>query len=87
MGHPANRGERRFARANRINHRLRTIAWAHCETCAPAPCHCKELCVRRGRLAKTPTPCSCVMCGNPRRHMGERTLAEHRAILSGREQD
>lgn len=29
-----------------------------------------------GRLAQTRTPCSCYMCGNPRRKLGEVTLAE-----------
>lgn len=87
MTHPANRGERRFARHARINHRARTIPWAHCDTCAPAPCHCSEHAARRGRLSKTPTPCSCWMCGNPRRYMGQRTHAEHRADLAGRDVD
>jgi hypothetical protein len=29
----------------------------------------------------TPTPCSCWMCGNPRRHLGQLTLQEIRASL------
>jgi hypothetical protein len=29
----------------------------------------------------TSTPCSCWMCGNPRRHLGELTLQEIRASL------
>lgn len=29
-----------------------------------------------GKLAQTRTPCSCYVCGNPRRKLGERTLAE-----------
>ena len=32
-----------------------------------------------GRLASSRTPCSCFMCGNPRRRLGERTLQERRA--------
>ncbi|EGQ60392.1 hypothetical protein GGI1_00135 [Acidithiobacillus sp. GGI-221] len=32
----------------------------------------------RGRVVNTPTPCSCWMCGNPRRHFGEKTLQELR---------
>lgn len=28
------------------------------------------------RLIKTRVPCSCPMCGNPRRHYGERTRQE-----------
>lgn len=31
-----------------------------------------------GRLAHTRTPCSCWMCGNPRRYEGEPTLRERR---------
>ena len=34
----------------------------------------------RGRLAQTRTPCSCWMCGNPRRYQGERTLQERRML-------
>lgn len=29
-----------------------------------------------GRIARTRTPCSCYMCGNPRRLFGERTWQE-----------
>lgn len=29
--------------------------------------------------AITPHPCSCPMCGNPRRHFGEKTIQEKRA--------
>jgi hypothetical protein len=31
------------------------------------------------RLRHTTKACSCVSCGNPRRHFGERTLQERRA--------
>ena len=31
-----------------------------------------------GRLIDTPTPCSCWMCGNPRRYFNERTIQEQR---------
>jgi len=31
-----------------------------------------------GRLAHTRTPCSCAMCGNPRRFFKEPTLKERR---------
>ncbi|PMS14143.1 hypothetical protein FNF07_06110 [Trinickia caryophylli] len=34
--------------------------------------------VQLGRLIDTPTPCSCWMCGNPRRYLGERTIGERR---------
>jgi hypothetical protein len=33
---------------------------------------------RVGMYARTPKPCSCWMCGNPRRHHGEPTLRERR---------
>jgi hypothetical protein len=36
-----------------------------------------------GKLARSRTPCSCLMCGNPRRTRGELTLPEQRALLSG----
>lgn len=32
-----------------------------------------------GRHAQTPKPCSCEMCGNPRRHFAEPTIQERRA--------
>jgi hypothetical protein len=33
-----------------------------------------------GRVVDTPTPCSCWMCGNPRKYFGERTIGERRAM-------
>jgi len=30
-------------------------------------------------IRHTRVPCSCTMCGNPRRHFGERTVQERRA--------
>jgi hypothetical protein len=32
------------------------------------------------KLYRTPTPCSCWMCGNPRKFLGERTVQERRAM-------
>ena len=32
-----------------------------------------------GRAAKSPRPCSCWKCGNPRRFFGEPTVQERRA--------
>jgi rubrerythrin len=32
-----------------------------------------------GSVVDTPTPCSCPMCGNPRRHFGTKTVQEIRA--------
>jgi len=34
-----------------------------------------------GLVATTPQPCSCPMCGNPRRHFGKPTMQERRATL------
>jgi len=33
-----------------------------------------------GEVAKTPTPCSCYMCGNPRKHWSEPPIQERRAL-------
>jgi hypothetical protein len=32
----------------------------------------------QGKVIDTPTPCSCWMCGNPRRYFGERRIGERR---------
>ena len=32
-----------------------------------------------GEVVNTPTPCSCPLCGNPRRHFGAKTVQEKRA--------
>lgn len=40
-----------------------------------------------GRLAHSRAPCSCFMCGNPRRYLGERTLQEWRAEHAATEQE
>lgn len=36
--------------------------------------------VRWGKVVATPTPCSCWMCGNPRKYFGDRTIQELRAM-------
>lgn len=36
-----------------------------------------------GMLAHTPAMCSCFACGNPRRHFGERSIAEVRDAQHG----
>jgi len=36
--------------------------------------------VQLGRLVDTPTPCSCWMCGNPRKYFGHRSIHERRWI-------
>lgn len=38
-----------------------------------------------GRLAHTRQLCSCWMCGNPRRYLGETTLQERRAECAARD--
>lgn len=38
----------------------------------------------KARVVDTPTPCSCWMCGNPRKYFGERTIQERKAILTVR---
>jgi hypothetical protein len=37
-----------------------------------------------GMLAKSRTLCSCWMCGNPRKYLGERSVQERRALQLGR---
>ena len=37
-------------------------------------------------LIHTRVPCSCMMCGNPRRNFGERTLQERKADYEYREE-
>lgn len=33
---------------------------------------------RIGQLSRTKTPCSCSMCGNPRKYFGELTMRERK---------
>lgn len=33
-----------------------------------------------GKALHTPASCSCPMCGNPRKHFGERTIQERREM-------
>jgi hypothetical protein len=35
-----------------------------------------------GKLVATPTPCSCFMCGNPRRHEKQRLTMQERKFPS-----
>ncbi|HEY9162852.1 MAG TPA: hypothetical protein VIS94_17380 [Desulfomonilia bacterium] len=37
-----------------------------------------------GKVARTPTPCSCWTCGNPRRHFKEASIQERRLAMSVR---
>jgi len=36
---------------------------------------------RKGILANTPKPCSCHMCGNPRKFFKEKTVQEKRYLI------
>ena len=40
----------------------------------------KNITVRGPKAYRTSTPCSCWMCGNPRKWFGERTVQERRAM-------
>lgn len=67
-------------RAIRRNHadrkkKHRRQWWGH-------PLTRKEL----GQAEKTPTPCSCWMCGNPRKYFGERSVQE-RCQMQERQED
>ena len=42
----------------------------------------EQLEVRRSARINTPTPCSCFMCGNERRHWGTSTLQERKHFES-----
>jgi len=39
-----------------------------------------------GKVANTPTPCSCYCCGNPRKHWNAKTRSEYINILNYIEQ-
>ena len=69
-------------RALRRHHRARLIA-IRVKDRAPWFSNISPQFVKRatGRLCKTPTPCSCSTCGNPRRHLGRLTMGEKRALL------
>lgn len=84
MSHPHNRAQRRHHRDRLICKRVKQRpSWFF--DLAHYPDHERLNARQRGRLANTPTPCSCWMCGNPRRHLNQRTLAEHKADLTGRD--
>lgn len=74
-------------RADRRHEVSRRKCWAQRELARMLDCHQDQR--RRlkflGMLAETPKLCSCWMCGNPRRHLGELTLQEVRARLADAE--
>lgn len=42
---------------------------------------------QQSMVVDTPTPCSCPMCGNPRRYFGELSMQERRAEALARAGD
>ena len=84
MSHPRSRGHRRKLRAHVIDRRVKQRPhWF--DHFSDSPEDQRLLARARARLGDVATPCSCMMCGNPRRHLNERTMAEHKADLRGRE--
>lgn len=53
----------------RIKNKRRTYWWNNVES------------PREGFVVDTPTPCSCYMCGNPRKYFKEKTLQEKKFDL------
>lgn len=80
MSHPSDRGHRLHHRARLICKRVKQRPYWFSGITDP-----RRLERGQARLAKTSTPCSCVMCGNPRRYFGHDTLAEKKAGLRERE--
>lgn len=70
----SDRGERRAQRERLKRRRAGYYGGVHANN--PA---------RLSQLVDTPTPCSCFMCGNPRRKVGELTVQERRALEAARE--
>jgi hypothetical protein len=68
------RAIRRHHRARLIEKRVAQRSWMF--NSAPA-----AIAKIKGRLADTPTPCSCWACGNPRRIFGALTLSEKRSFF------
>lgn len=79
MSHPKDRGARLHHRERVIKNRVqdRPTWFTHTDPQRLARAH--------GRLASTNVPCSCFMCGNPRRHFFQCTLAEKKAALGERD--
>jgi hypothetical protein len=74
-------------RALRRYHAQRKKAWVCC-TLRHYFMERHALPTRRvGMYSKTPKICSCFMCGNPRRYLGELTIQERRAMLGSDLQD
>jgi len=67
------RAERRAERERIKAKRLRRVPWIQL---AVSTAHDSGRVI--GRAIDTATPCSCEMCGNPRRYFGDRTVQERR---------
>ena len=87
MKHPHTRAARRAARFHviaRRRHQVRwltqSLQWAHDHLDGQERQDWFDEAL--GRIAKTPCPCSCTMCGNPRRHGWDQklTLAEQKCL-------
>lgn len=73
-----------ISRANRRHHIARIKARCRMRStllAVPARVTARHV----GMLAMTRVPCSCWMCGNPRRYLGERTVQERRAWQAERD--
>lgn len=69
--HPRARAERRYVAERAKRRALARLSWLWRR---------RELTPRVvGLYAATRVPCSCPLCGNPRRHFGERTRQERQA--------
>jgi len=71
--HPENRAHRRFHRTRVVQNRRR-LEWVKSNerwaSTLPSDEKFAYLCGLWGVLAKVAKPCSCAMCGNPRRYHG-----------------
>jgi hypothetical protein len=67
------RALRRHHRARLRARRQRTLPWVRGDA------------RRLAQAIDTPVPCSCWMCGNPRRYFNEKTPQERRADIALRE--
>jgi hypothetical protein len=41
---------------------------------------------QKGKVVNTPTPCSCAMCGNPRKWFRQKTIQERKFELNERDE-
>lgn len=80
------RAQRRANRERVIDWRTKNIPWIRAAVVgASAFEDVRDRKKCQGKASKTAVPCSCWMCGNPRKHQGERTLQEKKGALAGKE--